>query len=342
MKAALLLKIKRSTFQNLHNHSEICLLEKCITEREHSGFICLVDKDENILSEIGESRTSFFLRSCAKPFQALPIITSGTYQKFGLTLEELAVCCASHTGSNKHTELVKSILDKIGLKEKDFQCGVHDPIDVDTNHNLIKHNLKPSQLHNNCSGKHAGMLGVCLQKGWPIENYLSFEHPLQKEILSVIQHYCLLDDNIKRAIDGCSAPVYAMPLYKMGAGFLKLFLSKDGELIKNAYLKHPYLIGGTGRLDSIIIKASHNRLVAKVGAEGLCIVINPHEEKALVVKILDSNIQARSIAVIECLKQLGWLSKQELSCNEISKIYDLEIKNLNNIPVGQIEPVFKL
>ena len=133
-----------------------------------------------------------------------------------------------------------------------------------------------------------------------------------------------------------------MPLYKMGTGFLSLFLSKEGEWIKNAYSKHPFLIGGAKRLDSTIIQVSGGKLIAKVGAEGLCIIINLYEEKALVVKILDSNMNARSIVVIECLKQLGWLSLEELSDPEISGIYDLRLKNINNQYIGEIEPVFKI
>jgi L-asparaginase II len=326
MKSELLLKVKRAN----------------LVEREHFGFAALVDKNEKILSQIGDSYSSFFLRSCAKPFQALPIVKSKTYEKFNFTIPELAVCCASHVASNDHIRLIKNILDRIGLDEKYLQCGVHDPIDIDTRNYLIKNELKASQIHNNCSGKHAGMLAVCVNNGWPLENYLDFDHPLQKEILSIIKYYCNLEDKIEKSMDGCSAPIYGMPLYKMGVGFLRLFLSKEANLIKKAYLEAPLLIGGKERLDSSIILASNGRLIAKVGAEGLCVVVNPEEEKALVVKILDSNITARSIVVIESLKQLGWLTSEELSGQEISKLYDLQVSNFRNFIVGEIEPVFKV
>ena len=205
MLAHLLLKVKRAG----------------IVEREHSGFAVVVDKNEKIISQIGENLdTSFFLRSCEKPFQALPIIRSGAYRKFEFKLEEIAVCCASHSASFEHIRVVKNILTKIGLSEEYLQCGIHYPIDIETKNYLIRQNLDSSPIYNNCSGKHAGMLAVCLNNGWDISQYLDFNHPLQKEILDIILEYCNLDNDIKSSVDGCSAPIYAMPLYKMGGGYL--------------------------------------------------------------------------------------------------------------------------
>ncbi|MDD3013503.1 MAG: asparaginase [Candidatus Gastranaerophilales bacterium] len=324
MKSELLLKVKRGK----------------LTEREHFGFLILVDKKEKIISQIGNcGNNSFFLRSCAKPFQALPVITEA-YNKFNFTLPELAVICSSHTASKEHLLLIESILKKIGLSEKNLQCGIHDPIDVETRNYLIKHDLKAGPVHNNCSGKHSGMLAVCRAMNWDADNYLDFDHPLQKKYIDIIKKLCNINERMEFSIDGCGAPIYGMPFYKMGFGFLKLFLSQESELIKKAFIQNPIIIGGNGRLDSEIIKVSQGRLIAKVGAEGLCIVINIKEKKALVVKIQDSNIQARSIVTIEALKQLDWLSLEELK--NINGLYDLKIKNLNNIQVGEIKPVFKI
>jgi len=327
MKSELLLKVKRGK----------------LTEREHFGFLILVDKKENIISKKGNYEdNSFFLRSCAKPFQALPVITSGTYSKFNFTPAELAVICSSHTASKEHLLLIKSILKKIGLTEKNLQCGTHDPIDTETKNYLIKRDLKASPIHNNCSGKHSGMLAVCKAMNWDINAYLDFDHPLQKHYIEIIKKLCNIKESIELSIDGCGAPVYGMPFYKMGFGFLKLFLSQEAELIKKAFIQHPTVIGGNGRLDSEIIKASHGKLIAKVGAEGLCIVVNPKEEQALVVKIMDANIPARSIVAIESLRQLGWLSSKEIETIEISNLYDLKVKNLNGIQVGEVQPVFQI
>lgn len=326
MKAELLLQVNRSD----------------ITEREHYGFITVVDKNENIIHKIGNPDTVFYLRSCEKPFQALPVITSGTFKKFKFTLQELAVCCASHSGSKEHTKTIKSILDKIGLKEEHLKCGIHEPFDGEEKLYLKRNDIKPTQLHNNCSGKHAGMLAVCVNNGWDIDNYLDFEHDLQVEIFKTLKKYCNITDDVIWSRDGCSAPTRAIPLYKMGTGYLKLFLSHEGELIKKAFNENPVLIGGKGRQDTVIIESAKGLLIAKVGAEGLCVVINLKEEKALIVKILDSSMQARGIVLIESLKQLGWINSEDLKNKEIQNIFTLSIKIRDDKLVGEITSVFKL
>ena len=311
-----------------------------IVEKQHFGFIMVVDKQENILLKIGDDENkNFWFRSAAKPFQSPLIIKSGAYDKFNFTLEELAVCCASHTGTEKHTKTVQSVLDKIGLTEKNLQCGVHEPLDKETKDYFIKKDIEPSQLHNNCSGKHAGMLAVCTVNGWDIQNYLDLNHPLQKEITTTIANFCNFDENsINIGTDGCSAPVHALPFYKMGVGFLNLFLNENYENIKKAFQKNPFLIGGNERPDTEIIKASSGNLISKTAAGGLCVTINLEQEQALVVKILDADITARSIATIEALKQLKWLSEEEMNTPQIKNLYDLKIKNLKNQTVGEILP----
>lgn len=320
MKPALLIETKRDK----------------ITEKQHFGFILVVDKKENILFKIGDDENkNFWFRSAAKPLQASLIIKSGAYNKFNFTLHELAVCCASHTGTETHTKTVQSVLNKIGLKEEHLQCGIHEPLDKETREKLIKENKVSNQIHNNCSGKHAGMLAVCRANDWDIQNYLDFSHPLQKEITKSISKFCNFDiNNINIGHDGCSAPVHALPHYKMGVGFLNLFLDKNYELLKKAFQENPFLIGGNKRLDSEIIKASSGKLISKVAAEGLCITVNLEQQQALIVKILDADQSARSIATIEALKQLKWLSEEEINNNEI--------KNWKNHVVGEIKPCFKL
>lgn len=323
------------------------LIEKTrgqLTETQHFGFILAVDKKENIILKIGDDENkNFWLRSAAKPFQSSLILESGAYDKFNLTLQELAVCCASHTGTQKHTETILSVLSKIGLQEKDLQCGVHEPLDKKTKESLIKKNIAPSQLHNNCSGKHAGMLAICIANRWDIQDYLDLSHPLQNKITESIAKFCNFDkNNINTGTDGCSAPVHALPFCKMGVGFLNLFLDKDYENIKKAFQENPFFVGGNERLDSEIIKASCGKLISKTAAGGLCITINLEQEQALIVKIVDADITARSIATINALKQLKWLSEEEINTQEIKNLYDLKVKNLKNQTVGEIITKFIL
>lgn len=317
------------------------LIEKTrnhIVETQHFGFVVAVDKEENILLKIGDDENkNFWFRSAAKPFQGSLIIESGAYDRFNLTLQELAVCCSSHVGTEEHTKTVLSVLNKTGLKEENLLCGAHEPIDKQTRDFLIKENIVFSQIHNNCSGKHAGMLAVCVAKGWDIQNYTDLNHPLQKKITETIAKFCNFDEkNINIGIDGCSAPVHALPFYKMGIGFLNLFLDEYYQKIKKAFQENPVLIGGNGRLDTEIIKASSGRLISKTAAGGLCITINLEQRQALIVKILDPDMPARSIATIEALKLLGWLSEEELKTLEAQNLYDLRIKNLKNQVVGEI------
>ena len=279
MKPALLIETKRNN----------------ITEKQHFGFILVVDKKENIILKIGDDKNkSFWFRSAAKPLQASLIIKSGAFDKFNLTLAELAVCCGSHSGTEEHTKTVLSVLNKISLNEENLQCGIHSPLDKETGENLIRNNMTATQLHNNCSGKHAGMLAVCSSNGWDIRNYLDLEHPLQKEITETIASFCNFDKkNINIGRDGCSAPVHALPHHKMGIGYLNLFSNPDYENLKKAVLENPILIGGNERLDTEIIKASSGKLISKVAAEGLCITVNLEKEQALLVKILDADMKAR-------------------------------------------------
>ncbi len=309
-----------------------------IIETQHFGFVLVVNKIENIFFSKGDSENgNFWLRSAAKPLQASVIIQTGAFDKFNFTLKELAVCCASHTGSDEHTNTVKSILNKIGLEENDLQCGIHEPLDTETKNSLIRNNIAPSQLHNNCSGKHAGMLASCVTNNWDIKNYLDFEHPLQKQIIKSVAEFCNFNENkINMGRDGCSAPVHALPYSKMGIGFINLFLNKNYEVIKQAFQQNPYLIGGHGRLDSELIKASSGRLICKTAAGGLCITVNLETKQALIVKILDADMTARSIVVINALKHLNWLSENELNFTEIKNLYDLDVKNLKKEIVGKI------
>lgn len=316
---------------------------KNIIEREHYGYIVITDKNENVISKIGDDNNEhFFLRSCAKPFQALPILKSKTFDNFNLTTKELAVCCASHSGSKEHLDTIRGILKKIGLNEDKLQCCGHEPADIETKKEIIKNNLDITDIYNNCSGKHTGMLAVCVNNNWDIDNYLDFNHPLQKEILNITDKYCNCKGNIDVSIDNCSTPMYGMPLVKMGAGYLRLFLSKEGELLKKAFTENPVLIGGKGNLDTTLIDISKGKLISKVGAEGLCIVINTQEEKALVVKAIDGNANARSIITIESLMQIGWLKKEDLNKEIIEKLYNKEVRSLNKQLVGEIKIMFNL
>ncbi len=276
-----------------------------LIEQEHFGYIIKANKNR-IIEQVGEDKNyPFFLRSCAKPLQAALMIDYGLDTKFGLTEEEIAICAASHAGEKIHVELVKNILNKFEIPTDKLKCGNHQPISKTAQEKLLLNGETPTVLHNNCSGKHAMMLGLCKLKDWDMDNYDNIHHPLQQEIKKKIYELCEVKTEYPITKDGCGVPIHSMPLGNIIKGYLNLFCNPRYEKIKNAFLNHPYVIGGENRTDTKIISESHN-LVAKVGAGGLCAVVNTELEEGFIVKICDSNMQAREIVTIDLINNLHW------------------------------------
>lgn len=276
-----------------------------LIEQEHFGYVVRANKDR-IIEKIGEDKNyPFFLRSCAKPLQAALMIDYGLDTKYNLTEEEIAVCAASHAGEQIHVELVKNILDKFEISPDKLKCGDHEPISKSAQDELLLNGKKATALHNNCSGKHTMMLGLCKLNDWDMDNYDNINHPLQQAIKKRIYELCEIKNEYPITKDGCGVPIHSMPLGNIIKGYLNLFCNPRYEKIKNAFLNHPYVIGGENRTDTKIISESHN-LVAKVGAGGLCAVVNTELEEGFIVKICDSNMQAREIVTIDLINNLHW------------------------------------
>ncbi|MCR5265713.1 MAG: asparaginase [Cyanobacteria bacterium RUI128] len=289
-----------------------------LTEEEHDGYV--------LTTKLGQaSDYPYYLRSCAKPLQASLMIDYELDKKYDLTSEEIALCCASHAGEKCHTDIAKRLLDKFGLKYEWLKCGLHAPLyDKNTKDEI-------TYFHNNCVGKHILFLALCKENGWDIETYDSIDNPLQQKVKDKISDLCEVEQNhniypYPITKDGCGVPILAMPLRNMLKGFINLFCDDRYEKIKNAYLENPYIIGGMNRLDTEIIQNSEG-LVAKVGAGGLCAVVNVKENDGLIVKINDCNMDTRRLVVFEALNKLGW---SDYKC-------DKTIKTLHNDTVGEIK-----
>ncbi len=311
-----------------------------LSEQAHFGILLHMNK-KGIIKKIGEDNNyKFYHRSCMKPMQVSPLIDLELDKKYNLTEEEIAVCCASHTGDISHQNIIRGILKKAGFTENDLLCLPHEPLSKKEQIRLIKEGLFPQKIHNNCSGKHTAMLLICKEKGFNTSNYKDITNPLTDYIL---KHVCkLCGININNAViskDGCGLPVIATTLEELGRGFLNLFTDKKYEKIKNAFLKHPYLAGGENRQDSEIINASDN-IIAKVGACGLCVVVNLEKEECLVVKIADSNMEARTIVTTDALLQLKW----PVHCEILSghNIYCKVIKSQDGEILGDIHSCFSV
>lgn len=284
-----------------------------LIEEEHFGYVIKCDKVHTI-EQLGEDKHyPFYMRSCEKPLQASLIIDYELDKKFDLTEEEIAVCAASHAGEKVHVDIVKRLLDKFEIPVEKLKCGDHQPISQTAQNELLLSGQQPTVLHNNCSGKHAMMLGLCKINNWDIENYDDINHPLQQAIKKKIYELCEVKTQYPITKDGCGVPVHSMPLKNMVKGYLNLFCDPKYEKIKNAFLNHPYIIGGENRTDTKIIENTKN-LVAKVGASGLCVVVNTELEEAFIVKICDADMKAREFVTVDLINNLKW-GEIELSHN---------------------------
>lgn len=276
-----------------------------LIEQEHFGYVVRCNK-ERIIEQIGEDKNyPFYLRSCAKPLQASLLIDYDLDKKYNLTSEEIAICCASHAGENIHTKIIKNLLKKFGLEQNLLKCGEHEPISKTAQDKMLLSGEKPSVIHNNCSGKHTLMLALCKENNWDLETYNNINHPLQQQIKRKIYELCHIKTQYPITKDGCGVPIHSMPLENIVKGYLNLFCNPKYEKIKNSFLKNPYIIGGENRTDTKIIEQTQN-LIAKVGAGGLCVVINTELEEGFIVKICDSNMQAREIVCADLIKNLHW------------------------------------
>jgi len=299
-----------------------------LIEREHFGYVIRCDK-LHLTEKIGDDKNyPFYLRSCAKPLQASLLIDYELDKKFDLSDAEIAICMASHAGEKVHIDTVKSLLNKFEISAKKIKCGVHEPISKTAQDELLKNGENATVLHNNCSGKHAMMLGLCKLNDWDMDNYDNPNHPLQQEIKKKIYSLCEIKNEYPVTKDGCGVPIFSMPLINMVKGYLNLFCDPKYLRLKNAFLNNPYIIGGENRTDTKIIENSSG-LIAKVGAGGLCIVVNTELEEAFVVKICDTDMTAREFVTIDLINNLRW-GKIEISHKIETNLGDVigEVKTL--------------
>ena len=269
---------------------------------------------------VSDDKTPYYLRSCAKPLQASLLIDNG----IDLLPEELALCCGSHAGEDCHIEVARRILNKIGLDESYLKCGTHAPLSRTKQDKMLISGEKAGSIHNNCSGKHIGFLAICKKNGWDLDTYYEPEHPLQVAVKNKINELCEVTEEYPVTTDGCGVPILSMPLANMVKGFVNL--NKNYPDIIKAIRQYPYIFGGENRTDTEIIQKTDN-LIAKVGAGGLCVVLNTKTNEGFAVKINDCSYDARRIAVFETINKSGWENIE----------YDNEIYTLHGKNVGFIK-----
>jgi L-asparaginase II len=339
-----------------------------IVESTHFGAVAVVDSNGRLLAWYGDPKLVTFMRSSAKPFQALPFIEHGGDQTFHLTSKEIAIICASHEGTDEHVEVIKGIQAKVGVSESDLLCGTHLISHIPTVEAMRARGEMVTPNRNNCSGKHTGMLAHARMRGLPIADYINPEHPIQKSILETVSEMCGIEaERVEIGPDGCSAPNFAMPLSNAALGFARLCdphsLSQERAAacrrITSAMMANPVMVSGVGRFDTRMMEVCSKRILVKGGAEGFqAMGIMPGALGAespgigIVFKVSDGDISARDsdgffrnrvrpAMALEILRQLGFVTEKELEAlAEFGPVRP--ITNARKIVVGEAHPVFTL
>ncbi len=325
--------------------SRVWVLRNDRVESVHRISAAVVDGSGDLAFSTGDPQLRTYFRSSAKLLQAIPFIESAGDEVFGLTPGEVAVIASSHNGEKMHTDAVYSILSKIGLKEEDLFCGPHEPINPAAAEALRAAGRKPTSVHNNCSGKHAGILALCVLNGWPVKGYQLAGHRAQERIFGVIAEATdQRVSSIEYGTDGCGIPTFYLSITQMALAYSRLMAwAKQGgergravEKIIGAIREEPLMLDGTGGFSTDLAKATSGRIIGKVGAEGLFCIGVPREGLGIAIKVEDGNRRATSAAAVETLKALGLLAEGELE--SLSRHHRPVIANHQGAIVGNLSP----
>lgn len=338
-------------------------------EAIHAGSIAVVDAFGRLVAFGGDPAHQTWLRSSTKPFQILPFLSEGGADEFDLTGEEIALICASHGGETRHVATAAAILRKGEFDETDLQCGAHPPLDERAASELKLSAAEPSPLHNNCSGKHAGMLLYCEMLDVSTEDYLDPGHPIQIDILNTLADFTKLDpEEIPIGVDGCGVPTFYLSLYRTALAWARIAatalgmddpasvpdLAPHARLVLDSMASHPYYVAGGWSMTTPLIESFDGEVIGKEGAEGVYgMVVLPtlggagrraelfsNGPLGVAIKIADGSMgRARDPVIIETLLQLGVESATK---ERLTRFARPIVRNVVGRDVGSIDPVFRL
>jgi len=351
------------------------LVRNGVVESTHFGAIAVADVHGNLIASYGDPHAVAFLRSSAKPIQAIALIENGGIPRYNLTQEEIAIICASHHGTDNHFEVLNRLQNKVGIREADLLCGVHAPGDPATADALRKRGDKPTPNRHNCSGNHTGILAftrlMAGTPGWDTGNlpYTDARHPAQQYLLDTFAGMCGISSfEVATGIDGCSILTFAVPLLKAARAYarlcdpteLKLKKAEACRAITSSMAAYPEMVGGPNSFDTHIMHSTRGRIISKGGAEGYQAMGLPPGTLGLsspavgiTIKISDGDLashfllpkeyggHARTAVALEVLRQLGVLTTDELtSLADFGPTFPLT--NYLTIETGYGRPCFSL
>jgi L-asparaginase II len=329
-----------------------------IVESIHFGSFIVVNSAGQIIGSQGAHDLLTYPRSSMKPFQALPFIESGGAELYGFSDQEIAIMCASHSGTDKHVSVLEGMHKKIGIKEDDLSCGVHWPSDSETRREMQIAGKTPTPFRHNCSGKHTGMLAYSLMRDLDKGSYLDPNHPVQVSIRETLAEMIgMKPDEMPLGVDGCSAPVYGIPLQNMAEAVALLADPKNlsqtrataCKRITAAMMSHPEMVAGPGKFDTVLMSAAKGKVFSKGGAEGYQIIgVMPGVMKpdspglGIAIKISDGDAHGRARAFVSLLllRALDVVDESDLEQLEFKE--KSLVKNWRGIVVGELRPAFSL
>ena len=317
-------------------------------ESSHQVKVLVTNANGKTLLSTNNDNEFFFPRSSIKIFQAIPFAMSNAIKNYRLSNKQIALACASHKGEKFHIRELEKWISKINLKTTSLQCGIHGPLDKRASEKIIYSRKKFNELHNNCAGKHLGMLTSCLVNNYRIRNYLDYNHTHQRNIRKILNKFTENKLSKKNfSLDGCSAPQYSFKIKYISKALNNLIKSyknnyhytEQVRILVDSVLENPEFIGGTASFDTKVIKASKGRVFCKSGAEGVFLFIDIQKEISGVIKITDGNERAITIAVINILKKLKILNREELK--NLEKKNKFELQNHAGKKIGRVSFIMK-
>lgn len=305
-------------------------------ESVHLGHAVICDGTGDIVQSWGNPEQVILPRSSSKMIQALPLITSGAADAFGLTTEHLALACASHRGEAMHTDRVGQWLGDLGLTDNDLRCGAHPPYDDETRHSMVRADEAPCQWHNNCSGKHTGFLTLTKHLGAGPE-YLELDHPVQKAVIEASES-AADETSPGYGIDGCSAPNFAFTLHGVARAMAHFASSPSGSAevrLHEAMRLHPELVAGNNCACTELMRATGGKVAIKTGAEAFYVAIIPEKQMGVALKITDGTTRASECAIAAILVKLGVLEPDHPAA---MAVMNAPLRNVRGIQTGWLRP----